>query len=56
MLIPADHPPIPPRKIGVLLTNLGTPDGPDAKSVRRYLGEFLSDKRVVGVEIGRAHV
>ena len=49
MLIPADHPPIPPRKIGVLLTNLGTPDGPDAKSVKRYLGEFLSDKRVVEI-------
>lgn len=49
MLIPADHPPIPARKIGVLLTNLGTPDGPDAKSVKRYLGEFLSDKRVVEI-------
>ncbi|AIT07281.1 ferrochelatase [Sphingomonas taxi] len=49
MLIPADHPPIPTRKIGVLLTNLGTPDGPDAKSVKRYLGEFLSDKRVVEI-------
>jgi ferrochelatase len=31
----------------VLLTNLGTPDGPDAKSVKRYLKEFLSDRRVV---------
>jgi ferrochelatase len=49
MLILADHPPIPARKIGVLLTNLGTPDGPDAKSVKRYLGEFLSDKRVVEI-------
>ena len=49
MLIPADHPPIPPRKIGVLLTNLGTPDGPDTKSVKRYLGEFLSDRRVVEI-------
>lgn len=49
MLIPADHPPIPARKIGVLLTNLGTPDGPDAKSVKRYLGEFLSDRRVVEI-------
>jgi ferrochelatase len=49
MLIPADHPPIPARKIGVLLTNLGTPDGPDAKSVKRYLGEFLSDKRVIEI-------
>ncbi len=34
-------------KIGVLLTNLGTPDGADAASVRRYLKEFLSDKRVI---------
>lgn len=49
MILPADHPPIPPRKIGVLLTNLGTPDAPDAKSVKRYLGEFLSDKRVVEI-------
>lgn len=44
---PADHPAIPPAKIGVLLINLGTPDAPDAKSVRRYLAEFLSDRRVV---------
>lgn len=34
-------------KIGVLLINLGTPDAPDAPSVRRYLKEFLSDPRVV---------
>ena len=44
---PADHPPIPPRRVGVLLINLGTPDAPDAPSVRRYLAEFLSDPRVV---------
>lgn len=49
MIPPADHPPIPPRKIGVLLTNLGTPDAPDARSVKRYLGEFLSDRRVVEI-------
>jgi protoporphyrin/coproporphyrin ferrochelatase len=36
-------------KIGVLLINLGTPDAPDAKSVRRYLAEFLSDPRVVEI-------
>ncbi|MCK5920208.1 MAG: ferrochelatase, partial [Methylococcales bacterium] len=33
--------------IGVLLTNLGTPDSPDVPDVRRYLKEFLSDARVV---------
>ena len=32
---------------GVLLVNLGTPDAPDPKSVRRYLKQFLSDPRVV---------
>ena len=47
MRLPPDHPAIPPRKVGVLLINLGTPDGADTRSVRRYLGEFLSDKRVV---------
>jgi ferrochelatase len=47
MILPPDHPPIPKPKIGVLLMNLGTPDGPDVKSVKRYLGEFLSDRRVV---------
>ncbi|MCC2980868.1 ferrochelatase [Sphingomonas sp. IC4-52] len=44
---PADHPPIPPLRVGVLLINLGTPDAPDAPAVRRYLAEFLSDPRVV---------
>ncbi len=47
MIIPTDHPAISPRKIGVLLVNLGTPDAPDAQSVKRYLKEFLSDRRVV---------
>jgi ferrochelatase len=46
---PADHPPIPAPRIGVLLVNLGTPDAPDARSVRRYLGEFLSDPRVIEI-------
>ena len=35
------------NKIGVLLTNLGTPDNPTKKSLRKYLKEFLSDVRVV---------
>ena len=37
------------RRIGVLLTNLGTPDAPEPKAVRRYLKEFLSDRRVVEI-------
>ncbi|MEJ7933819.1 ferrochelatase [Sphingobium sp. AN558] len=36
-------------KVGILLINLGTPDAPDAGSVRRYLREFLSDPRVVEI-------
>lgn len=44
---PRDHPPIPARKTGVLLVNLGTPNGTDYRSMRRYLGEFLSDQRVI---------
>ncbi|NMN07234.1 MULTISPECIES: ferrochelatase [unclassified Novosphingobium] len=47
--LPADHPPVATGRIGVLLVNLGTPDGPDVQSVRRYLKEFLSDKRVVEI-------
>lgn len=46
---PADHPQMSPPHIGVLLVNLGTPDAPDAPSVRRYLAEFLSDRRVVEI-------
>ncbi len=36
-----------PGKVGILLANLGTPDGYDYWSMRRYLSEFLSDKRVI---------
>lgn len=39
--------PQPAPPIGVLLLQLGTPDAPDTASVRRYLREFLSDRRVV---------
>jgi ferrochelatase len=35
------------KKIGVLITNLGTPDSPTKKDLKKYLKEFLSDKRVV---------
>ena len=35
------------NKIGILITNLGTPDAPDKKSLKKYLRQFLSDRRVV---------
>jgi protoporphyrin/coproporphyrin ferrochelatase len=45
--LPPEHPPVNIHKIGVLLVNLGTPDATDFKSMRRYLQEFLTDKRVI---------
>jgi len=45
----SDHPLIPAQKVGVLLINLGTPDAPEARAVRRYLAEFLSDPRVIEI-------
>ncbi len=44
---PADHPQVSLNKVGVLLVNLGTPDATDYWSMRRYLKEFLSDRRVI---------
>ncbi|BBI73137.2 hypothetical protein HAALTHF_27340n [Vreelandella aquamarina] len=44
---PAVTPAVPRAKVGVVLANLGTPDATDYWSMRRYLSEFLSDKRVV---------
>jgi ferrochelatase len=44
-----DHPPITPSRVGVLLINLGTPDEPTPAAVKRYLAEFLSDRRVVEI-------
>ncbi|MGJ8582835.1 MAG: ferrochelatase [Marinosulfonomonas sp.] len=44
---PADHPAIPAPKVGILVSNLGTPDATDYWSMRRYLNEFLSDRRVI---------
>ena len=44
---PVGHPNVSKPKIGVLLSNLGTPDGYDYWSMRRYLNEFLSDRRVI---------
>ena len=38
-----------PERTAVLLCNLGTPDEPTAPAVRRYLAEFLSDRRVVEI-------
>jgi len=35
------------EKLGILMVNLGTPDAPDTKSVRRYLNQFLSDPRII---------
>ncbi|MDY7097400.1 MAG: ferrochelatase [Pseudomonadota bacterium] len=45
--LPNDHPPVKSGSIGVLLINLGTPDAPDPASVKRYLKQFLSDRRVI---------
>lgn len=50
--LPAGHPAVAYGKIGVLIVNLGTPDGTDYWSMRRYLKEFLSDRRVI--EVNRA--
>ena len=36
-----------PQKIGILLVNLGTPDAPNTKSLKKYLKQFLSDPRVI---------
>jgi len=47
--LPPNHPVLPPRRVGVLLVNLGTPDATDYWSMRRYLKEFLSDRRVIEV-------
>ncbi|WP_281826436.1 ferrochelatase [Jannaschia rubra] len=44
---PADHPKVRMGKVGILLANLGTPDGYGYWPMRRYLNEFLSDRRVI---------
>ncbi len=44
-----NHPDVSEQKTGILLTNLGTPDEPTPKALRRYLKEFLWDRRVVEV-------
>ena len=45
--LPQGHPEIVYGRVGVLLVNLGTPDATDYWSMRRYLKEFLSDRRVI---------
>ena len=45
----ADHPPVKSGKVGVLVVNLGTPEAPEIGPVKRYLAEFLSDRRVVEI-------
>lgn len=47
--LPPAHPHVRSGKVGVLIVNLGTPDAPDVRSVKRYLKEFLSDRRVVEI-------
>jgi ferrochelatase len=45
--LPGDHPAIAGGRVGVLVVNLGTPDAPTTGAVRRYLAQFLSDRRIV---------
>jgi ferrochelatase len=51
-VLPPGHPPFKTGKIGVLLINLGTPEATSYWPMRRYLKEFLSDRRVI--EVNRA--
>ena len=47
--LPGGHPPVVLGHIGVLLINLGTPDATSYWPMRRYLKEFLSDRRVIEI-------
>ena len=49
MTLPSGHPPVATPQVGGLLVNLGTPDAPEPRAVRRYLKQFLSDRRVVEI-------
>lgn len=51
LFAPADHPPVAQARVGVILANLGTPDATDYWSMRRYLNEFLSDRRVIDLPV-----
>ena len=44
-----DHPQVNFGKTGIVIVNLGTPDSTNWFDIRRYLKEFLSDKRVIEV-------
>ena len=44
-----NHPPVNYGKTGVLIINLGTPDSTNWFDIRKYLKEFLSDRRVIEV-------
>jgi ferrochelatase len=46
-LRPSSHPAVRSGRVGMLIVNLGTPEGTDYWSMRRYLKEFLSDRRVI---------
>jgi ferrochelatase len=48
-VLPPDHPPVATGRVAVLVVNLGTPDAPTPAAVKRYLREFLSDRRVVEI-------
>ncbi|MBA4756885.1 ferrochelatase [Sphingosinicella sp.] len=48
-MLPQGHPPVADPKVGVLIVNLGSPDAPEPAAVKRYLKEFLSDRRVVEI-------
>ena len=47
--LPSDHAPVKSGSVGVLLINLGTPDAAEPKAVKRYLKQFLSDRRVIEI-------
>lgn len=48
-LLPPNHPTVRTPKVGVLILNLGTPDSTGYWDMRRYLKEFLSDRRVIEI-------
>ncbi|NNK47154.1 MAG: ferrochelatase [Altererythrobacter sp.] len=47
--LPSDHPSVKSGRVGLLVVNLGTPDSPEPRDVKRYLKEFLSDPRVIEI-------